>query len=189
MNLDRTAILPLFNGSLSPRQATGLDVLLAEWDKNGTDDARHMAYLLATVHHETLRAMAPLREGFAKTDEGARASVTAARRGYAVEDPVTRQVYYGRGLVQITWAGNYREVGDAIEIDLYRNPDLALDPQIAAKIAVIGMTHGLFSGKKLADYFNDEIDDPIEARRIINGTDKAALAASYHRAYLAAITA
>jgi hypothetical protein len=36
-----------------------------------------------------------------------------------------------------------------------------------------GMERGSFTGKKLADYFNDKNTDPVGARKIINGTDRA----------------
>jgi putative chitinase len=51
------------------------------------------------------------------------------------------------------------------------------------------MTLGLFTGKKLSHYFNDNIDDPVGARRIVNGTDKAKLIALYHKNFLDAIKA
>jgi predicted chitinase len=188
IDIDRATIAPLFRGSLSPGQAAGLEALLIAWGRDAdSTDPRHIAYCLATVYHETGRMMRPVREGFAKDDAGARAGVLAAKRSYAVEDQTTGQVYYGRGLVQITWAGNYTKVGKAIGEDLYRNPDLALDPAIAARIAVVGMCAGLFSGKKLADYFNDATDDPIGARKIINGSDRADDIAGYHATFLSAI--
>jgi putative chitinase len=41
----------------------------------------------------------------------------------------------------------------------------------------------------LKDYFNSAKDDPENARRIINGTDKAKLIATHYTAFLAAIRA
>ncbi|MVM40675.1 hypothetical protein GO730_28330 [Spirosoma sp. HMF3257] len=81
--------------------------------------------------------------------------------------------YDGRGYVQLTYHDNYKKMGPFIEGDLVANPDLALDPKNAAKILVIGMKNGLFTGKSLSKYdrkngsFNSR-----EARRIINGVDK-----------------
>ena len=186
-NLDRAAIgTELFRGSLSPNQSNGVDALLSAWAETGVNDNRQLAYLLATVYHETGRMMQPLREGFAKDDAGARAAV--ASRSYGVEDPTTGQVYYGRGLIQLTWAGNYRRVGEAIGLDLYRNPDLALDGHTAAKIAALGMVEGLFSGRSLKSYFNALTDDPVGARQIINGSDRAELIAGYHATFLSALS-
>ena len=44
--------------------------------------------------------------------------------------------YKGRGFIQITGKYNYRKAGQAIGVDLVKNPALAEDPAIAAKIAV-----------------------------------------------------
>ncbi len=51
------------------------------------------------------------------------------------------------------------------------------------------MIQGMFTGKKLSDYFNAAIDDPVGARRIISGTDKAQLIAGYHKNFPNAINA
>lgn len=42
--------------------------------------------------------------------------------------------YRGRGFIQITGKENYDKVGKIIGVDLVNNPDLANDPEIAAKI-------------------------------------------------------
>jgi len=49
------------------------------------------------------------------------------------------------------------------------------------------MEIGLYTGKKLSDYIFDDVAAPIAARRIINGTDKAELIASYYHIFLDAI--
>ena len=50
-----------------------------------------------------------------------------------------------------------------------------------------GMENGVFTGKSLADYFGETAEDWANARRIINGTDRAELVAGYGRAYYAAV--
>lgn len=89
------------------------------------------------------------------------------------------QVPYGRGLPQITWDYNYEWADKALGLNgkLLRNFDLALDPGITTKILVLGMDTGAFTGKALRHYFTGEFgtyEQAVEARRIINGTDKAA---------------
>ena len=44
--------------------------------------------------------------------------------------------YRGRGLNQLTGRSNYEHIGKVIGVDLVSNPDLANDPEVAAKIAV-----------------------------------------------------
>jgi len=51
--------------------------------------------------------------------------------------------YRGRGLIGITFKGNYENYGKILGVDLVGNPDLANDPLIAAKIAVLMMRDGM----------------------------------------------
>ena len=97
-------------------------------------------------------------------------------------------VYFGRGYVQITWRVNYSRLGARLGVDLEHTPDLALQPNIAAQIMFDGMTEGIFTGRKLADYFGpSRTPDWHNARRIINGTDRAASIAGLARTYYAAL--
>ncbi|MEP0322600.1 hypothetical protein [Bauldia litoralis] len=50
------------------------------------------------------------------------------------------------------------------------------------------MRDGIFTGHKLADYFNPMEEDWIEARRIINRLDRAEMIAGYGRKFYAAIS-
>jgi putative chitinase len=52
----------------------------------------------------------------------------------------------------------------------------------------VGMNRGMFTGKKLSDYFSGTTEDWVNARRIINGTDRAALIAGYGRIFYSAIS-
>ena len=70
-----------------------------------------------------------------------------------------------------------------------KTPALAMRPDVAAAILFYGMVEGWFTGKKLADYFGPGRNDPVGARRIINGTDKAATIAGYHATFVDALTA
>lgn len=44
--------------------------------------------------------------------------------------------YYGRGFIQLTGRDNYRMASEALGLDLINRPNLASNPEIAAKIAV-----------------------------------------------------
>ncbi len=69
-----------------------------------------------------------------------------------------------------------------------RHPDDALLPEVAANIMFYGMEHGTFTGLGLLYFFNGKADDPVGARRIINGTDHADDIAAIHRSFLAALS-
>lgn len=150
-----------FNGSLSQTQVDGINAVLDEWEKRQLTDTRWLAYMLATDFWETARTMQAIREyGRGRGKEYGRPTST----GHA---------YYGRGLVQLTWERNYRVMGGKLGVDLVNNPDLALDLNIAVQVMFDGMMLGLFTGKRLSQYFNGKTEDWVNARRIINGTDKA----------------
>jgi putative chitinase len=160
-----------FNGPLKAAQIKGMTAILDAWDESGMTDIRRLAYMLATVLRECGANMLPVREGFKTSDADARAYVKRRKYKYAVV--VDEQVYYGRGLVQLTWQKNYKKMGDLLGVDLVGNPDLALNPEIASKIMFKGMELGTFTGKKLDDFFNATTTDWRNARKIINGLDHA----------------
>ncbi len=58
-------------------------------------------------------------------------------------------------------------------------PELACQPDIALYIAIHGFKTGAFTGKKLENYINTQSTDYVNARRVINGLDKADLIAGY----------
>lgn len=51
--------------------------------------------------------------------------------------------YMGRSYLQLTGRSNYRAYGEALGIDLEGNPDLAMDPEIGAKIFALYFTDHL----------------------------------------------
>lgn len=183
--MDRTrffdGVRPILGGALKQSQVDGFLVILDAWDGGGWKDRRWLAYMLATTHHETARTFQPIRE-FGR----------GAGKPYGKRDEITGETYYGRGFVQLTWKENYRKAGDKLGVPLIYHPDQAMIPSVAARILTQGMVEGWFAGDgkgrhTLERYFSESVDDPAGARRIINGTDKAAEIAALHARYLAAI--
>jgi len=129
-----------------------------------------LAYGLATAWHEA--RMEPIEEwGKGK----GRPYAKPGKHG---------QSQHGRGLVQLTWDRNYewadRELG--LNGAMLKDFNLALKPEYATAILVRGMETGAFTGKSLADYVKTDTGNAAEftnARRIINGTDKAAMIAGH----------
>jgi predicted chitinase len=74
----------------------------------------------------------------------------------------------------VTGRANYSHDGNLLGLDLVGNPDLALQPDVAYRIASRGMKEGWFTGHRLAAYFPDSgPPDYLAARHIINGSDHA----------------
>ena len=79
-------------------------------------------------------------------------------------------------------------MGKKLRIKLLENPDLALEVRNAIPIMFIGITEGIFTGKKLANYFSKTNENWVQARGIINGLDKAQLIADYAKRYYGAVS-
>lgn len=177
--------LYLFDGTLTSKQVQGLNTILDYWEKNyARRDDRWLAYILATAHHETGRAMQPVEE--LGRGKGKRYGTMTKMNGKAYSSPA--KIYYGMGTVQLTWYENYERIGKLIKQPLLTQPELALDLSISTKILVDGMIGGWFTGKRLSDYFNTKSEFWLNARRIINGIDKNQLIKSYALNYYAAIS-
>ncbi|HEV2570931.1 MAG TPA: hypothetical protein VGU72_04275 [Beijerinckiaceae bacterium] len=181
-----------FGEVLYQKQIDGIKRILAECDRWGVTDLRHRAYILADAYWETGRRMQPVREanGRSTADTIARLDrAWAAGKLGRVSKPYWRTGKFGRGDTQLTHEDLYFKVGMIIGVDLVNNPDKALDPAISARIIVQGMRDGWFTGKKLSNYFNSRRDDPVAARAIVNGSDKAHLIAGFYRNFLDALKA
>lgn len=70
--------------------------------------------------------------------------------------------YKGRGLYQLTGKSNYAEASKAIGVDLVKNPELAEDPKIAAKIA-------MWHWKKSGGGEKARKGDIVGSRKAVNG--------------------
>ncbi|WP_017302011.1 glycoside hydrolase family 19 protein [Nodosilinea nodulosa] len=183
-----------FHPTLTQQQVDGYSAILDYWEASEISDLRWLAYVLATAYHETGQLIAPVREGFCKTDEGSIQAVTKLytkgiiKHNYAKPE-ANGNSYFGRGLVQLTWADNYKKMGQTLGMgsQLYDNPALLLDLGISVKVLFKGMIDGLFTGQSLEDYFNATKTDWMQARKIVNGMDKASAIADYAQRFKACL--
>jgi hypothetical protein len=171
------------NKSLSQSQVDGFNLLLAEGERRNIP-LEWIAYVLATAWHETATLMVPVRETLAASDAQAIAILNRANPNS--KNNYWSSGFFGRGYVQLTWAANYKQMGTWLGVDLYDNPSLALQPDIACKIIYEGMIRGMFTSRKLSDYLDSslesdavEIQEYTKARAIVNGSDRAAMIAGY----------
>lgn len=166
-----------FDGKLNAGQVAGITAILDEWERRGLADLRFLAYMLATTKHETAHTMQPITE-------------------YGSQSYLRGKKYWpwvGRGYVQLTWEANYKAMTKLLnaagfDVSLTENPELALDKKVAAFVMFEGMIRGTFTGKKLSDYFTSKSTDWLNARRIINGTDCAAIIASIAKEFFTDLT-
>lgn len=168
-------------GPLTQSQVDGVELLVTA---TAGLPIRHRAYILATAWHETGPASSPLhmtprREIWGPTDAQKRYE---GRADLGNTLPGDGKRYMGRGYVQITGRANYQKASFLTGRDLVANPDIALEPDIAARVMVHGMVNGWFTGRKLADF-----DSYQNMRRVVNGTDRAALIAGYAEKFEAAL--
>ena len=153
----------------STKQGT-IDAIRWECQTQGIGLKTQMAYVIATTEWETAKTFKPVREAFWLSESWRKKNL----RYYP---------FYGRGFVQLTWKNNYQKYSDLLGVDMVKNPDLAMDSNVALFVLVHGFKTGTFTTRKITDYININKTDFLNARRCINGMDQAskiaALAAKY----------
>ena len=160
----------LFKGGISQSQLDGIEALLVAMGSASWPIA-WAAYGIETAYHETAYTMQPVREAYWLSEEWRKKNLRY-------------WPWYGRGYVQITWQENYERADRELDLGgkLIANKDLALQPDVAAAILVKGMSAGWFCkdakgphnlARHLPTQGRADIGAFAEARRIINGTDKA----------------
>jgi len=150
---------------IRPFARRNLPLVLNECLDNGVTDRGQIAYVFATAQHESHfgRLMMELADG---TRMEGRADLENTQPGDGPR-------FKGRGFVQITGRRNYRIWSRKLEIDLVGHPEKAAIPEIAAIILVRGMRDSSFTGVGLSDFIVGSRRDFFNARRIVNGLDRA----------------
>lgn len=173
-------------GNLNQRQVNGLEFLLTEFDKSILFDTKaKISYALATIKRETADTFQPVKEGYWITNNRVQKlyNYYYNHNRHALDtifpNGLAGKNYLGRGRIQTTHNYNYKNIGDKLGIDLLNNPDLALDNETDWKILELGFSTGIWTGKKLSNYINDDIVDYYNARKIVNGLDHAREIANY----------
>lgn len=142
-----------------------IPLILKECQRYGVTDKGQISYVLATALHES--RLGQWMVEFASGEQ------YEWRRDLGNTQPGDGVKYKGRGFVQITGRKNYTDWAERLKLDLVNQPQLATDPAIASKILVLGMREGTFTKHRLIDHINGSKQDFVNARRIINGLDRA----------------
>jgi hypothetical protein len=163
--------------SLTQKQVDSIESILHECEVQRVTDLRQIAYILATAYHECYNPKTP--------ETRLTPIVEFGGEKYLKSKPY--YPFYGRGFSQLTWEANYLKEKRRLGIDVFAKPDLMLNIPTAANSHVYCMMNGVYTGKKLTDYIQAEKCDFINARRVVNGTDKAELIMSYAAKFLEAL--
>lgn len=139
-------------------------LIIGECHRQEVLDPRQIAYLLATTQHETAGRYEPIDE------------YGGNGMWYAP--------FFGRGYVQLTHQRNYLLYSKLLRRNFLQHPNQVKEPLVAAYILVHGSKYGNFTGVRLNNYITGSKCDFWNARRIINGTDKAELIAGHAKQWL-----
>jgi hypothetical protein len=159
----------IFGGNISPLQMDGINRILSYRDANWPAiSMAQLAYILATANWESGHTMRPIQE--------------CGSAGYLRGKPYWPWI--GEGLIQVTWEANYRKFGATKPGDLLQWP-------LALRALFQGMMQGMFTGKSLPEYVSADgaKKDYLDARRVVNGTDKARIIATLAESFLSALNA
>ena len=164
----------VFGTSLTQAQVDRLEATLIRLDGKRIELAQ-AAYILGTAYHESDR--------FRTMEEYASGAAYEGRNTLGNTQPGDGVRFKGRGFVQITGRRNYTDWAKRLGVDLVGNPALAARLDHAVTILIDGMMLGTFTGRKLPDYVAGAKKDYVGARRVVNGADRAAMVATYARAF------
>jgi predicted chitinase len=173
------AVLSVVPKELKPYAEKSVPLILKECAECGVTDPGQIAYVFATSEHESHLGQWMVEFASGKAYEG--------RRDLGNTQPGDGVKFKGRGFCQVTGRVNYKMWSQKLGIDLVSNPEKAADMAIAARIMVMGMRDGTFTGKKLSHYISGSTRDFRNARRIINALDRADKIAGHAQRYYSAL--
>ena len=149
------------------------ELIMEEAFKQNIRNRAQVAYILASAKHESANFTTLVEFADGSAYEG-RADLGNV---YWNDGPH----FKGRGLIQITGRANYTMYSEILGVDLVSEPWLVSEnTDIAVYILVDGMKRGIFTSHTLDMHINDSQTDFVNARRIVNGMDRA-----YHIAAIA----
>lgn len=201
-----------FNG-LTQAQVDGVDAILDECESQVVTDQRQIAYILATPMIETGGTFEPITESLnysassliskfpnrISNAEAFKYGRTAnqkanqemigniiyggewGKKNLGNSQPGDGYKFRGRSFPQLTGRRLYEIFGYA------DNPDAVNTVRVGAQIMVKAMKEGIFTGKRLSDYFSASKEDWVNARRIVNGTDRADDIAKFAKTFYKAL--
>ena len=144
-------IVPTLSADQAPAIAQNLNVAMAEAN---ITSPQQQAMFIAQLAHES--------GGFHFMEEIASGAAYEGRADLGNTQPGDGVRYKGRGYIQVTGRYNYTQAGQALGLDLVNNPELAAQPQNAARIAA-----WYWTSRDINETANT--GDFVQVTRLING--------------------
>lgn len=190
-------------GLLQKETVQALDEILTWIEADGLEfygSKEALIYCLASWYWESGRYYKRLINGKGinvriefNAIEEKRASPIKQPALYKNQERYYRENGQGRGLVMITWLINYFKVGELKGVKgeqvggvtitgmvLKQIPNLMLNPRVSYLAASRGMKYGAFTTHTLDEFFiPGKPPQYVQARKIVNGLDRAELIASF----------
>lgn len=136
-----------------------------------------IAYVLATADHESA--------GFATLEEFASGDKYEGRADLGNNRPGDGPRFKGRGYVQLTGRNNYTAYAKRSGIRLVNLPFVLMNwASLSVYVIVDGMMRGAYTGRRLDEFVNAGKQDFRNARKVVNGLDKADKIAGQARQWL-----
>lgn len=136
-----------------------------------------IAYVLATADHESA--------GFATLEEFASGEAYEGRKSLGNNQPGDGPRFKGRGYVQLTGRNNYTAYAKRSGVRLVDLPFVLMNwASLSVYVIVDGMMRGAYTGRRLDQFVNGGKQDFREARRVVNGLDRADKIAAQAREWL-----
>ncbi len=161
-------MISLKKGSAGPQVIEIQQVLREKGFGPATADKSMVVMALGAIRAETgsFQPIDEFQSRFNTPPGGPPFALYDNRADLGNQGPPDGENFKGRGFVQLTGRANYLQIGNAIGLcdQLIQNPDLANDPDIAAKILAA------FLGSK-EDQIRQALEagDLREARKLVNG--------------------
>lgn len=145
---------------------TNLPIVLTALIEPELADKEMVLMALSTIRAET-GGFEPISEGrshFNTSPGGRPFDLYDNKTSLGNLGPPDGETFKGRGFVQLTGRSNYQIHGQAIGVDLIADPELANDPQIAARLLASFL-------KSKEDAIREALDasDLAQARKLVNG--------------------
>lgn len=151
-------VAPRFSGAKAESQARIVGdisgVFAPTLDSYNINTKMRIAHFMGQVTHECA--------GFRTTEEFASGAAYEGREDLGNIHAGDGKRYKGRGLIQLTGRANYRKIGEALDLPLEDNPEIAAEPVTSLKIACeYWKTRNINAAA--------DGDDLIKATKLVNG--------------------